>query len=85
MIGRRLILSDSTTIENGEAGFADETVVCFVPLGIMEAFAIFGDSNKTSAITFQYGDMEDHYEGYTQIVYVTTGDRTAVGLRRPNA
>lgn len=83
MEGRRLIFADGTTVENGEAGFADNTVVCFVEMSLTEAFYLFSDANRTSTIVFQYGDMEDRYEGYTQIVYITSGDRLAVGLRRP--
>ena len=83
MEGRRLIFADGTTVENGEAGFADNTVVCFVDMSMTEAFRLFGDTNRTSVITYQFGAMENRYEGYTQLAYIMTSDRLTVGLRRP--
>ena len=66
MTGRRLILKDNTTIENGEAGYAGGFLwLYFKGYTIAEAAAIFTDPEKTGKIVFQYGQMEDIYEDYT--------------------
>lgn len=67
MKGRRLILNDDTVIENGEAGLssANNLWVWFTGRTMMEAAAIFFNPGKTERIIFQYGEMEDTYEGYT--------------------
>ena len=64
--GRRLILMDGTTIENGEAGYAGGFLwLYFTGYTIAEAAGIFTDPEKTGRIVFQYGQMEDTYDGYT--------------------
>ena len=67
--GRRLILKDGTVIENGEAGYSNGTLCCFIPgWTLPQAAAVFFDPAKTKKIIFQYGEMEDVYTGYTECV-----------------
>ena len=73
MEGNRLILNDGTTIENGSAGYADGSVWLYLPGYTMQQAAAFAfDSSKTSSITYQYGDMQDVYTGYTDCVGMLT-------------
>lgn len=67
MEGRRLILNDGTIIEDGNAGCADGFLWLWLPDGytMSQAAGLFFDASKTSKIVFQYGEMEDEYDGYT--------------------
>ena len=66
MTGRRLILNDKTVIENGEAGYdAGFLWLRFNGYTIADAAVMFSDPGKTGKIIFQYGNMEDTYEGFT--------------------
>lgn len=65
-MGRKLILADGTTIEGGEAGYSGGFLwLWFTGLTIMDAGAIFFNRNITSVIRFEYGEMEDVYNGFT--------------------
>ena len=75
MEGRRLILADGTTIENGEAGYSSGYIWMWVPeMTMPEAAAIFLDPEKTKRILFQYGDMEDEYTDFTVCTYLSVVD-----------
>ena len=75
--GRRLMLNDGTTIENGDAGYSSGYLWMWVPeMTMPEAASIFFDPEKTALIRFQYGDMEDTYEGYTMCTHLSTTDGT---------
>ena len=66
MDGRRLILKDGTTIENGEAGYSDSFLWLWFPnMTLAQASAIAFDPAKTDRIEFQYGEMTDVYNGFT--------------------
>ena len=70
MEGHRLILNrdinQRVTIENGTAGLAEGFVWCFFDGYTMDqATKIFMNSGNTDQIVFQYGDMQDVYNGYT--------------------
>lgn len=66
MDGRRLILADGTVIDGGEAGYADGFLRCwFDGYTMREASVIFFDPEKTAVIVFEYGEMKDRYEGFT--------------------
>ena len=65
MEGRRLVLNDGTTIENGEAGLFNNHLWLYITGMTLSAVAgLFFDPSKTARIVFQYGDMEDVYTGY---------------------
>lgn len=71
MKGIRLILNDGTVIENGRAGYAEGCLWCYITgYTMMQAAALFLDAEKTARIVFQYGEMQDEYEGYTNCVNI---------------
>lgn len=71
--GRRLILKDGTVIENGEAGYSQGKLWCYIPgWTLPQAAAVFFDPAKTKLIIFQYGEMEDEYRGFTRCVSLMT-------------
>ena len=75
MTGRRLILADQTTIENGEAGYAQGFLWLYLPgYTIAEAALTFTDPEKTDVILFQYGEMEDVYTGFTVCTRLAADD-----------
>ena len=66
MEGLRLILNDTITIEGGRAGYSGGFLwLFFTGFTLPEAGAIFFDPSNTSKIVFQYGEMEDTYDGFT--------------------
>lgn len=66
MTGRRLILNDGTILENCEAGLTPTSLWLYLKgVPIQEATFTFYDDSKTAKIVFQYGEMQDVYEGYT--------------------
>ena len=69
----QLVLNDGTVIEGGRAGYADGFLWCYFSGYTMpEAAAMFFDSTKTAVILFQYGEMEDEYDGFTVCRTITT-------------
>lgn len=65
--GQRLILADGTRIENGTAGYASGFLwLKLQDYTMQEAAAIAFDPEKTETILFQYGEMEDEYNGFTE-------------------
>ena len=83
--GRRLILNDGTVIENGEAGQTPLNLwLWFGGMTLQEAAALFFDTEKTETITFQYGEMEDIYEGYTSCarLEIDTDGKITVCMKR---
>ena len=65
MEGKRLILNDDTTIEDGQAGYSEGFLWCFFSGNMQQAASLFFDQTKTGKIIFQFGEMEDVYEGFT--------------------
>ena len=85
MTGRRAILNDGTIIENGEVGDADERLwVWFTGYTLPEAASMFFDSAKTEKIVFEYGEMSDIYEGFTDcmVLQISTDGTISVCLKR---
>ena len=71
MEGRRIILNDGTTLEGGEAGYSQGFLwLWFHDMTMMQAFMLFLDPEKTARIVFQYGEMEDTYEGFTNCINI---------------
>ena len=69
--GQRLILKSGITIEDGSAGYADGYLWCwFTGMTLPVAASMFFDPANTSVIRYQYGEMEDRYEGYTDCVHM---------------
>ena len=66
MEGKRLILNGEIVLEDCEAGYADGFLWCFlIGYTIQQAAAMFFDTENTSHIEFQYGEMSDSFEGFT--------------------
>lgn len=66
MEGRRLILNNDIILEDCEAGYADGFLWCFlIGYTIQQAATMFLDAENTGHIEFQYGEMSDSYEGFT--------------------
>lgn len=62
----KLILMDGTVIENGTAGYDQGFLWCYLRgYTITQAAQIFFDPSKTGKIIFQYGEMSDEYDGFT--------------------
>lgn len=83
--GRRLILADGTEIENGEAGYADGFLWCWLTgMTLQEAALIFFSPEKTELIIFEYGEMSNQYEGFTECRNLSiSGDgKISVGMTR---
>ena len=58
---------DGTTIENGEAGLAQGFLwLWFSGMTLAEVASTFLDPAKTGRIVFQYGEMQDVFEGFTE-------------------
>jgi hypothetical protein len=71
--GRRIILKDKTVYENGECGYADGNLWCYVP-GVTAADVLpeFLKPSATKRIVFEYGEMSDVYEDFTVLSTVLT-------------
>ena len=64
--GQRLILADGTEIENGRCGYSDGHLWCWINGYTMEQSAqLFFDHTKTNHIVYEYGEMTDTYDNFT--------------------
>ena len=84
MRGIRLILNDGTVIENGRAGYSEGLLWCYMTgYTMQEAASLFFDRSKTARIVFQYGEMQDEYEDYTDCINIRidTDGEVAVCLK----
>lgn len=67
MEGQRLILKNGKIIEDGNAGYASGFLwLYFTGYTLQEAGELFFNPAKTDRIVFQYGEMEDVYEHFTE-------------------
>ena len=85
--GQRLILMDGTTIENGTAGYSQGVLCCwFTGYTLPQAAQMFLDPAKTGRIVFEYGQMSDNYEGFTNCTYlmIDSDGKVSVCLTRGN-
>lgn len=86
--GQRLILLDGTIIENGSCGYADGNLWCWITgYTMQQAAAIFFDPDKTGKIIFEYGEMSDEYEGFTNCInlFIDSDGKVSVCLVRGDA
>ena len=71
MEGRKIILNDGTELEGGEAGYAQGFLwVYLYELSMIQAATLFLDPEKTEKIIFQYGEMQDEWEGFTKCINI---------------
>ena len=86
MNGRKITLADGTVYDEGECGFADGVLWCYLPTGIdlTQAFMSFANPEKTSTIVFSYGEMSDTYNGFTDMqgIMKTYDGKVNVSLKR---
>lgn len=82
--GKRLILADGTEIENARAGYSERSLWIWLPgFTMKEAADMAFDPLKTDRILFQYGEMEDEYEHFTDCTTLTRQENEiAVCLKR---
>lgn len=82
--GRRIVLKDETVFEDSSAGYADGRLwVWLTGISLMDALPIMTDAEKTAVIVFDYGEMTDIYEGFTEVCVIQQdGDGCAVCLKK---
>jgi hypothetical protein len=69
MDGRNIVLNDGTVIPGGECGYSDGFLWCWLNgYTMQQAASLFFDPAKTSRIVFNYGEMQDVYEGFTNCI-----------------
>lgn len=68
MNGRRIRMNDGAIYEEGEIGYADGVIWCFLKnIDLISAFQNFSNPEKTQKLVFEYGEMSDVYEGFMSI------------------
>ena len=73
MEGRRIVMADGTELIDSTIGYSDGHIWCFlVNISFSTAYELFSDAQKTGTLIFDYGDMQDVYEGYTKVHTVKT-------------
>ena len=87
MDGRHLILNpgpNQIELPGSEAGYADGVLWLYLAdVTLPEAFALLTVPEHTATIAYQYGEMEDRYEGYNSLTAIfADGDMTRAALRR---
>ena len=66
MEGQRIVLNDSTVIENGRAGYSEGYLwLFFSGYTMLQIAQMFCDTSKTAVIVFKYGEMQETYENFT--------------------
>ena len=84
MTGRRIVLADGQRLENAVAGYSDGFLWVHVPaITEQECVPIFTNKAKTETIVFQYGEMQDTYNGFTQMVRILPGEEVSVCMTTP--
>ena len=73
----RLTMHDGTVLERSECGYAEHKLWCWIKdKSMVEAFAVFSDPTKTSAILFEYGTQKILYKGFTEIEIIRKSEFT---------
>lgn len=79
--GRRLILNDGTIIAGGQAGCSQGFLWCYINgYTMQQAASLFFNSEKTAKIVFQYGEMEDEYNGFTNCININVNTDGLVSI-----
>ena len=84
-MGRRIRMNDGTVWEDCECGYAQGFLWLFLHgIGIREAEPVVRNPEATKKIVFEYGEMRDEYDGYTEVkVILEEADGCSVCLSRP--
>lgn len=85
MTGRRIRMNDGTVYEGSECGYADGFLWCFITgHTLAETAPEFLKAAATERIVFEYGEMTDTYDGYTEIqTMISTADGCNICLKQP--
>lgn len=71
MDGRSLILNpgpNQIELPGSEAGYAEGVLWLYLRrLTLAQAFALLSDPTNTAVIRYEYGEMEDVFEGFTHL------------------
>ena len=71
MNGRRLILNpgpNQIELPGSEAGYAEGVLWMYLRgLTLAQAFVVLSDPANTAVIRYEYGEMEDVFEGFTRL------------------
>lgn len=70
MNGQKITLSDGMEIQSTTCCVYFDGLSCMLPNSITmrEAFELFIDKEKTKTIIYNYGETEETYVGYTNLV-----------------
>lgn len=84
MEGQRLVLADLTIIEGGHGGADGNYLWLRIPNWTMAQVAgKFCDPSATQRVVFQYGEMEEVFEGFTDcVILMKDGEEIAVSLMK---
>lgn len=85
MEGRRVVMADGTELLDAEIGYTDKHIWCFLKhITFFEAYDLFSNPLKTQTLIFDYGDMQDVYEGFTELDTIKkTEDGVNVRMNKP--
>ena len=86
--GQRLIFDDETVIEDGKCGYSEGCLWCWVTgFTMQQAAVIFFDPAKTQKIVYEYGEMSDEYDGYTNCtnLFIDYDGQISACLKRSGA
>ena len=72
---KSIVLNDGTTINDGEAGVAGNTLALFFDgYTFLQAAQMMCDPEKTRRIWFRNGENAEVYEGYTNCITISMPD-----------
>lgn len=85
MEGRKVVMADGTELLDAEIGYTDQHIWCFLKnVTFPEAYDLFSDPLKTQVLIFDYGDMQDVHEGFTELHTIKkTEDGVNVRMNKP--
>ena len=86
--GQRLIFLDGSEIENGSCGYSNGCLWCWITgYTMQQAAAIFFDPSKTGKIIYEYGEMSDKYDGFTNCtnLFIDNDGQVSACLKRSDA
>ena len=68
MEGRRVVMADGTELIDATIGYANRHIWCYLQnITLPVAYDLFSDPQKIGTLVFDYGDMQDVYEGFTEL------------------
>ena len=78
----RVVLADETILNDCTIGITNNGIWIFTRgVDVLTCATLFGDPAKTETMRFEYGDMYDELEGYTQISVINCENPGAIRIR----